>query len=163
MNRAGQNIGAELKIDSFSKSVKIDRDFFRSRFYMSNNTTIILLWFDWSNIKLFEPIHPRLASIKLHFDSMMTLLMWFWPQVSKFTLQTPIPVQGEKKRQDLTATAPREQPKLQALTPEIDWLCVSWLKHEAEVTQTLHFGCPCSQYPSASTSHTYRHTSSLLH
>lgn len=111
---------------------------------MSNNTTIILLWFDWSNIKQFKPIRPRLSSIKMHFDSVMTLLICFWPQVGQFTLQTPIPVQGEKKRQDLTATAPREQPKLQASTPEIDWLCLSWLKHEAVVTQTLHFGCPCS-------------------
>ncbi len=105
-------------------------DFCRCGFFMSNNPAIMLLRLDLSNKAIFEPMNPfkltYVMPIKLRFDSMMTLLICVWPQVTNFTLQSQIPVQGEKKRQDLTATPPRERPKLQALTPW-DWVIMSVL------------------------------------
>jgi len=131
---------------------------------MSNNTTIILLWLGWSNIKLFEQIRPGLASIKPHFDSMMTLLICFWPSSSVYPSNTDSCSRWEEKtRSDSYCT----KGAAKTTSPDTwDWLIMSVLAQTwgcSHTNSALWLSLLSSQYPSASTSHTYRHTPSLLH
>lgn len=111
---------------------------------MSNNTiTIALLKLDWSNITLFEPMSP----IKMAYSTANKTALWLdditdllLTSKTYLTLRIPVPVQGEMKRQDLTATATREQPKLQALRLIAYVFLGSNLR--LQLVQTLHFGCP---------------------